>query len=237
MSRLRPQHLKSRQRNRCQPGYASCKLCHSTAKPGQQVSFVRHAETENNRTHKRTRENDRTFSATGKRQVAALTKKLSRLRFDHILVSPKYRALNTIYPYLKKFSKTAEIWPELEECCWQKRRSASSSFSLPRGERIKLEARMKPYFMFRDDDSHYMYNTRNYTDGMLQVVKAADLIRRKFSQSGKRTLLVGHYHAGARIIEMLQRLKPEGRFKPSNAKITHLKEMHRGKFRAISFNQ
>ena len=202
-----------------------------------EIYFVRHAETESNRTHAHTRDSDRTFSVEGKKQVAALTKTLSQFRFDHILVSPKYRALNTIYPYLKKYGRTAEIWPELEECCWQKRRSAASSFTLPRGEHIELEARMKPYFTFRDDDSRYMYNTRDYGDGIVQTVKAVDLIRKKYGQSGKRILLVGHYHAGARMIEMLQGLEPEGRIQLSNAKIIYLKEMRKGKFRVFSVDQ
>jgi broad specificity phosphatase PhoE len=204
---------------------------------GLEIYFVRHAETEGNRTHIHTRENDRTFSTEGEKQVAALTEKLSQYRFDHILVSPKYRALNTIYPYLKKIGKKAEIWPELAECCWQKRRYTSSSSNLPRGKRIKLDARMKPYFVFRDHASRYLYKTRNYGDGLVQVAKAVDLIRKKFSQSGKRILLVGHYHAGARIIEMLQEPGSERRIKLSNAKITYLKEIRRGEFRVISYNQ
>jgi broad specificity phosphatase PhoE len=204
---------------------------------GLEIYFARHAETVGNLTHIHTRENDRTFSAEGKKQVMALTEKLSQYRFDHILVSPKYRAMNTIYPYLKKFDKKAEIWPELAECCWQKRRHASSSSNLPRGERIELDTRMKPYFVFRDHDSRYVYKTRNYSDGIMQVAKATDLIRKKFSQSGKRILLVGHYHSGARIIEMLQEPGSEGRIKLSNAKITYLKETGRGEFRVISSNR
>jgi broad specificity phosphatase PhoE len=204
---------------------------------GLEIYFVRHAQTEGNRTHIHSRENDRTFSEEGKEQLAALTEKLGQYNFDHILVSPKYRALNTIYPYLKKTGKRAEIWPELEECCWQKNRYGSPSSHLKRGKRIKLEAKMKPYFKFRNSDSRYKYKTRSYADGMAQMVMASDLIRKKFSQSGKKILIVGHYHAGARIIEMLQGLEPGGYIKLSNAKITHLKEIDGKKFSVISYNQ
>ena len=61
---------------------------------GLEIYFVRHAQTEANRTHIHSRENDRTFSAEGKEQVAALTEKLGQYNFDHILVSPKYRAIS-----------------------------------------------------------------------------------------------------------------------------------------------
>lgn len=96
---------------------------------------------------------------------------------------------------------------------------------------------MKPYFKFRNSDSQYMYNTKNYADGMAQMILAENLIRKTFSQSGKKILLVGHYHAGGRIIEILRGLGPAGRIKLSNAKITHLKEMNEGAFRAISSNR
>ncbi len=202
-----------------------------------EIYFVRHAETESNRTHIHSQKNDRTFSAAGIKQVAALTEKLSQHDFDYILVSPKYRALNTILPYLKKIGKKAEIWPELEECCWQKRRYGPPSSYLKLGERIKLEARMKPYFKFRDHNSSRRYKTRSYADGIAQMILATDMIRKKFGQSGKKILIVSHYHAGSRIIEILQGLEPAGHIKLSNAKITYLKEIERGRFKVISRNR
>lgn len=204
---------------------------------GLEIYFVRHAQTEGNRTHIHSRENDRTFSDEGKEQIKILTEKLSQHSFDHILVSPKYRAMNTIYPYLKKTGIKAEIWPELEECCWQKQRYGSPPSYLKLGKRIKLESKMKPYFIFRDSDSRYMFKTKTYADGVAQLRMASGLIREQFSRSGKKILLVGHYHAGGRIIEMLQGLSPAGHFKLSNAKITHLKEMDDGTFKVISRNR
>jgi len=111
--------------------------------PATEIYIVRHAETVGNATHKHTHHNDRTFSARGKKQVVELTRDLDKLHFDHIIVSPKYRVLKTIFPYLKKHHLVAEIWPELAECCWQQKSSRLSSFRLYRGDAIVLDRKMK----------------------------------------------------------------------------------------------
>lgn len=204
---------------------------------GLDLYVVRHAETEGNRTHIHTRENDRTFSATGLNQVKILTERLGDFRFDAIIVSPKYRAMNTIFPYLKNNNLVAEIWPELEECCWQKEGRDEVSSGLERGRKIDIPPEMKPYFRLRDNDSAYKYKARNYADGILQMQMASDLIRKHFSRSGKTVLLVGHYHAGSRIMEILQGLEPEGRLSLENTKISRLVEMPDGRFQLLSLNR
>jgi len=207
------------------------------AAPATEIYFVRHGETVGNATHHHTHENDRTFSEKGQRQVARLTQKLDGLSFDHIVVSPKYRTLNTIFPYLKKHALKAEIWPELQECCWQAKTSRLSSFNLQRGEMIRLESEMKRYFIFPDDQARRRFAARNYGDGLLQMFKAAQLIRKRFAGSGKRILIVSHYHIGSRLIETLQSLEPAGRYKLSNAKISHLIEKDDGSYRLIDMNK
>ncbi|MBL4774639.1 MAG: histidine phosphatase family protein [Mariprofundus sp.] len=202
-----------------------------------EIYLVRHAETVGNATHKHTYENDRTFSSKGKNQRQQLTKKLAKFQFDAIIVSPKYRTLTTILPYLKKHHLIAEVWPELEECCWQRQRGQLSSFSLQRGSNIYLEGNMKDYFIFPNTAAQQEYNANNYSAGLLQTFKAIQLIRKRFSGSGKRILIVAHYHIGSRLIEILQDLEPSGRYKLSNAKITHLIENSNGTFRLISMNQ
>ncbi len=193
------------------------------------IYFVRHAETMGNLTHHHSRENDRTLSPAGIRQVENLTRELDQLQFDYIIVSPKYRVLKTILPYLKKHRLVAEIWPELAECCWQKRREPSSG-SLDRESRISLESGMKPYFTFAKADDHYSYKTRGYGQGMAQMLLATDRIRQRFADSDKRILIVGHYHAGSRIIEILQGLEPVGRYKIANTQTIHLQEGNTGTF-------
>jgi len=200
-----------------------------------QLYYVRHAETLGNATHHHSSYNDRTLSEKGERQVQELTRKLAGYHFDHIIVSPKQRAMKTILPYLRKHHRVAEIWPELDECCWQKSRQSSSSSRPGRGDKIELDADMQTYFTF--PHSEYEYKTRNYGDGIFQLFKATDLIQRRFAGKGETILVIGHYHAGSRIFEILQGFEPEGRYKLRNAKINHLMEESNGNFRIISVNR
>ncbi|RLL52716.1 histidine phosphatase family protein [Mariprofundus sp. EBB-1] len=207
------------------------------AAPATEIYFARHGETVGNVTHHHTHENDRTFSEKGLKQVADLTQKLDALRFDYIIVSPKYRTLNTIFPYLKKHNLKAEVWPELEECCWQTKTSRLSSFNLQRGDTIRLEPKMRRYFMFPDDQAQRRFAAKNYGDGLLQMFKAVQLIRKRFAGTGKRILIVSHYHIGSRLMETLQKLEPDGRYKLSNGKISHLIEKDDGSYHLLDINQ
>ncbi len=210
----------------------------SYAGTATEIYFARHAETLGNVTHKHNHKNDRTFSRKGKQQVIRLTKKLDELDFDSIIVSPKYRVLKTIFPYLKKHHLKAEIWPELQECCWQKHKTNRlSSSGLQRGGSIYLEPEMQHYFTFPNAEAHRKYAAKNYGDGLLQTFKAVQLIRQRFAASGKRILVVGHYHSGARLIEILQGIEPDGRYKLSNANISLLRENSDGSFQLIDMNQ
>jgi len=197
------------------------------------IYFVRHAETMGNLTHHHSHKNDRTLSPKGLRQVNELTRKLDLLSFDSIVVSPKYRALKTILPYLKKHRMEAEIWPELAECCWQKQRELSAGMP-ERGSQIRLESTMKPYLTFARADDRFTFHTRGYGQGMLQTFLAAEKIKKRFAGSGKRILVVGHYHAGSRLIEILQGNDPIGRYKISNTQLLHLRENSNGTFSLLS---
>ncbi|ATX80085.1 Broad specificity phosphatase PhoE [Mariprofundus aestuarium] len=199
------------------------------------IYFARHGETLGNLTHKHTHFNDRTFSDDGVRQVEELTAKLGEIKFDHILVSPVYRAMNTVFPYLRKHNLKAEIWPELAECCWQKERNGKASH-LSRGSSIKVEADMQPYFIFADKSDSREFKARDYADGIFMVTTAFERVVKNYSGSGKAILIVGHYHSGGRLIELLQRLYPEGNNKLSNGKITQLQENPDGSFNLIASN-
>ena len=199
------------------------------------IYFARHGETLGNVTHKHTAFNDRTFSDDGSRQVAELTTKLDEIQFDHILVSPVYRAMNTVFPYLKKHNLQAQIWPELAECCWQKERGGKASH-IGRGDRIEVDPEMQPHFIFADKPDSREFKARDYADGMLMVSTAYERLLKSYSGSGKTILIVGHYHSGGRLIELLQRYYPEGNYQLSNGKITQLQENPDGSFNLIASN-
>ncbi|ATX81206.1 Broad specificity phosphatase PhoE [Mariprofundus ferrinatatus] len=199
------------------------------------IYYVRHGETLGNVTHKHGDYYDRTFSEEGARQVAELTAKLDEIEFDHIVTSPKYRAMNTIFPYLKKHNLKADIWPELAECCWQKERGDKAT-RIGRDDHIEVEPGMQPYFTFAEKTDSREFKARNYGDGLLMVSLAYERLLKNYSGSGKTILVVGHYHSGGRLIEMLQGYYPEGNYQLWNARITQLQEQEDGSFSLIASN-
>lgn len=203
---------------------------------GLDVYVLRHAETLANVIEVYDDENVTIFSEKGQQQVAQLPGKLNAYHFDYIIVSPMHRAHYTILPYLEKIGMTAEIWPELDECCWQKDQSVPPSASLTEDRTISLDASEGKYFRFRDDSSMRVYNQKNYADGIMLQKKVVRMLVERFGHSGKSVLIVGHHNAGGRLIEILLGLPPEGRFDLKNAAIAHLQQREDGFFHLIILN-
>jgi len=203
---------------------------------GLDVYLIRHAQTMANVTKKYTPENQQSFSELGTEQVASVADKLAPYEFDAILVSPVWRARRTILPYLKANDLHAEIWPELNECCWQKNRKAPATENLPQGDRVVLDEDDLPYFAFRDPTAPFLCAPKNYADGLVQVRTAHDLFLKEFRGSGKTILLVSHYHSGGRIMQLLLGQEPKGGFWLSNAKLWHLREQPDGTFKLLMMN-
>ena len=203
---------------------------------GLDIYLVRHAETISNVTHAHDAYSENNFSEKGQRQVERLTEQLRQHTFDVVLVSPKQRTIKTILPYLQEKQQVAVIWPELAECCWQKNRSSWQRGHLSRDGRIVLEEAQKPNFTFRDSASTYKYKDDNYADGLEQMKYASRLLRENYFNSGKKILIVSHYHAGSRLMELLMGLEPEGRFKLRNATVSHLQQRDDGEFELIELS-
>ena len=203
------------------------------------VYFVRHAETVANVTADYSEKNQRTFTEKGKDQIKRLTEGLKQYKFDEIFVSPKYRTMRTIEPYLQEQGITAELWPELAECCYQRDQNVKPThISLEDGARINIMPDEKEWFSFRDKaEKGSYYDVRNYADGIMHLEKSVELIKERFGGTGKTILLVSHSLAGGRIIEMLLGLPPVGNYHPSNARLTHLRMNESGEFEILFFNK
>ncbi len=198
------------------------------------IYFVRHAETLGNATHIHNSHNDQTLSQQGKKQVKALTRMLEKYHFDYILVSPKLRAIKTILPYLQLHERSAEIWPGLGECCWQKHGHQKVAKSLSKSKPLNLNPFIQTYFTF--PYGKISYEQKNYSQGILQLSHVVANIKKRFSWSGKKVLIISHYHAGSRILEILQDIAPIGRYKLQNARISTLIESDPDLFQLIQLN-
>jgi len=206
------------------------------ALPGFVLYLVRHAETIANVTRDYSPENQRTFTEKGLAQIEDMQRQLEGLKFDVILCSPAERSRRTILPYLKATHQVAELWPELEECCWQATRSITSSVPSDPGPEISLQADEECCFRFRDDASRRHYGARTYAQGLRQMEECAAKLRERFAGKPMTVLAVAHTHSGARILEHLLGLEPEGRFHIRNAVLSVIAEQADGSFKLQKLN-
>lgn len=203
---------------------------------GLDVYLIRHAETMGNVTLDYSETNQCTFSPKGLTQVAGITEKLKDLSFDDVLVSPTWRTRQTILPYLKAHNVIAEICPEVEECCCDCRGDTAPAANIRLGEKIVISEGETPYFKLRDTNTLFRFAPATEEEAVAQIRRAGDLIRSRFGGSGKSILVVTHSCTGGRFIENLLGLKPDGRFGPGNAALTHLRQQADGSFSLLMLN-
>ena len=129
----------------------------------------------------------------------------------------------------------AEIWPELYECCWD-RETKEEEPALVTRERIELEDDVRAYFRFRDEDAVYMFDVDTPARGDLMVARAAELIHERFGGTGKKVLMVSHYHTGSRLLTTLLGEHAPRFIRPSNAALSHVQMDEHGEFRLLRLN-
>lgn len=182
------------------------------------IYILRHAQTLANVTREYTDEHQRSFSPLGLEQVESISAKLAAHSFDAILVSPAWRTRHTILPYLKERGLIAEIWPELDECCWDRKTEMTIS-DLPRGPVIEIEDEYLAFFSFRDPGSMRFFDAVTPETGEHQVGLAVNMILERFGNTDKAILIVTHYHTGTRLIRALAENAPK-RFYLQNATLS-----------------
>jgi len=99
-----------------------------------------------------------------------------------------------------------------------------------------LEDDVRPYFRFRDEDAVYMFDVDTPARGDLMVERAAELIHERFAGTGKKVLMVSHYHTGSRLMTALLGEHAPRFIRPANAGLAHLQEAEDGTFRLRLLN-
>ena len=204
--------------------------------PALDVYLIRHAETMGNVTLDYSETNQCTFSPKGLTQVAGITEKLKDFSFDDVLVSPTWRTRQTILPYLKAHHVTAEICPEVEECCCDCRGDTAPAADIHLGDKIVISEGEAPYFKLRDTNTMFRFAPATDEEAAGQIRRAGDHIRSRFGGSGKSILIVTHSCSGGRLISDLLGLDYGGRFGPGNAALTHLRQGPDGRFTLLTLN-
>jgi broad specificity phosphatase PhoE len=200
----------------------------------QDLYFLRHAQTMANVTRDYSAENQRVFSPLGLQQRDGVVDKLADYTFDHIIVSPAWRTIHTILPYLETTGRTAEIWPELYECCWDQETEEAEP-RVTRGEPIELSDDWAAHFRFRDEESTHMLEVDTPARGDLMVADAVERIRQRF-ESGESVLIISHYHTSGRIMQSLLGPAAPRTLRPGNTRLNHLTPDEQGHFRLVILN-
>lgn len=84
-------------------------------------------------------------------------------------------------------------------------------------------------------DSEDAYNLlpphyETYAEGLNRCESLCQFLKKRHGGTDDTILLVGHYHAGSRIVEILLGQRPEGMIKHGNCQISKLIELENGQF-------
>jgi len=189
-----------------------------------QFYFVRHAQSMGNMTNDYGTSAHDQLSPTGWQQAARLVERLAEMHFDHIYVSTAARAMQTIIPFLKHHNVRANLWPALQEACWQRDHTAP----VPARSAPPIDFVMPPeasmHFDVLAGCQVFPPAGETYQEGRVRVIAVYKHLLRWHSGQAETILVVGHEFAGGRLVELLLGLEPDGRIQHSNTGLTYLIE-------------
>jgi broad specificity phosphatase PhoE len=228
----------------------------SQAEAGLRIYYLRHAEAGHNVVKEWANVpkaqwpayvgHDDKFTPKGETQVAAATAMLEKDHFDFIAVSPMWRAMHTVLPYLKATGAKAEIWPELREFSGGTR-VLSTNLPPPLGQilnagrRLKLSPDEAPYFTLREGATNdfllpRMKGEQQQAAYRFVVEHEVDLIRKRFGGTTKAILLVGHANSGKALLKFLTLNNLSHTPPIANAELWMVEEQPDGRFKLEMYN-
>ena len=194
------------------------------------IYYVRHAETIQNTLERWSSvpvdmwpadlHKDRShLSRLGELQARALAPKLRQYSFDTIFVSPLWRALETIQPYLEATDQRAIVWPELREITTigeyaECSRDQIGTVGLPEpspdffeGEPIVLSQEQQSRFVIETGSELHTKIGSDIRQGSADVTQMLRSVQKRlFEQQAlgrKSILLVGHAISGRFLLWLL----------------------------------
>lgn len=194
--------------------------------------FVRHGQSIGNLTEDYSTSHHGRLSDFGQRQAEQLVERLSGLQFDAIVASPLERAIQTILPYLRANNTIAEIWSELAEACYQEDRATPAPALVRYGSPVACCGQDRQYFRIRETDQGNLLppHDENYQEGLRRIDRVYRKLRQDYQEADSSILVVGHGHAGSRLLELCMGMEPAGRIDHSNTGVSLLEKPPSGPF-------
>lgn len=199
--------------------------------------FVRHGQSMGNMTNDYSTPAHDQLSPNGWQQAERLGERLGECAFDAIYVSPLRRALETITPYLRRHARKAQAWPELAEACWQADRDAAPPVRQDGVRPFVPDTSLRDLFGPRPEPTFWAVDGETYREGLARIARTGSLLLERHGGRDEVVLVVGHEHAGGRLIELLLDIAPSGRFAHANTGLTCLSQNGDGTFSARFINR
>jgi len=196
-----------------------------------QLYFVRHGQSMGNLTGDYSSLAHDQLSPNGWQQAERLVERLAGIDFDHIYVSTAKRTIQTITPYLKHNSLRAKLWPDLQEACWQRDRTAPAPPRTTPRPNFVMPQELNAHFDLLDGHQTLPYAGEVYSESRARIIEVHEKLMRWHGGQETTILIVGHEFAGGRLVDLLLGLEPDGHIYHTNTGLTHLTQLENGRFR------
>ena len=203
------------------------------------VTILRHGQTVGNATGDYSTTANDVLSEYGYEQAERLVAGLAGYQFDAIYCSPLERALKTIAPYLRENGRSAEIWTELAEACWQADHTTPIPTRTNSARPVTLDAEVDGVFTLLAGYTALPYDDEVFQEGFARIDRAYERLLTRHSGTTVRVLVVGHWYTSSRLIETLLAMPrtDHDRFNHDNTAVSSLDQLPTGTFRLQYLNK
>ncbi|MBE2224489.1 MAG: histidine phosphatase family protein [Anaerolineae bacterium] len=203
------------------------------------VTILRHGQTVGNATGDYSTTANDVLSVYGYEQAERLIEGLAGYQFDVIYCSPLERALKTIAPYLRENGRSAEIWPELAEACWQADLTAPIPLRSNSARPIIIEEQVAGLFTLLAGHTALPYDDEVFQEGFARIDRAHERLLARHSDTTDSVLVVCHGYLASRLIERFLEMprSDDNRFSHDNTAVSFLEQLPNGVFRLQYLNK
>jgi len=203
------------------------------------VTILRHGQTVGNATGDYSTAANDVLSEYGYEQAERLVEGLDGYEFDMIYCSPLERAMKTIAPYLRENGRSAEVWPELAEACWQADHTTPIPERSESARPITIEPELGGLFTHLESHTTLPFDDEVFQEGFARIDGAYERLLALHSDTEDRILVVAHWYTSSRLIETflaMQRTDYD-RFNHDNTAVSCLDQLSNGAFRLQYLNR